>query len=402
MIRVILPFIIILPPLVYSLLTLWCGASFFRRNRLKGVCLHRPDVNEQTVRCATCSYQAYSPPVTILKPVKGMDGESFENFASFCRQDYPRFQIIFAAASADDPVIPVIDRLRSAFPGTDIELVVDGSVHGPNYKVGNLINAYPLARHDIIIICDSDIRVPPKYLSDISARFEDPDVGLVTSLYRSSAVHGAAAAIEALGFTCEMVPNVLVAQTLEGLSFALGASMAVRRELLERIGGFPVLVDFLADDYQLGNRVRRAGYRVELSGLFVESIMHRETLSSVLSRQLRWGRTMRVSRPGGYFASGLTRPFTAAALAILVSGCSSAGITAVVILYTVAMTVNLVYSRSFLKDRLLPRRLWLIPVRDAVSSAVWALAFLGNRVTWRGHRFRLVPGGKIEDLEQQR
>jgi ceramide glucosyltransferase len=399
MIRVILPFIIIFPSLVYALLTLWCGASFFRRKRITGVCVHRPDVDEQTVRCATCAYQGYAPPVTILKPVKGMDSESFQNFSSFCRQDYPHFQIIFAAASTDDPVIPVIERLRGEFPDTDIELVVDGTIHGPNYKVGNLINAYPLAKHDLIIVCDSDIRVPQEYLRDVCARFEDPGVGLVTSLYRSSAVHGAASALEALGFTCEMVPNVLVAQKLEGLSFALGASMAVRRELLEQIGGFPALVDFLADDYQLGFRVRRAGYQIELSGYFVESIMHRETLSLVMSRQLRWGRTMRVSRPGGYFASGLTRPATAAALALLVSGCSTAGMTAVLLLYTVSMTVNLVYSRSFLKDRLLPSRLWLIPVRDAVSSVIWALSLLGNLVNWRGHRFRLLHDGRFEEIE---
>jgi ceramide glucosyltransferase len=402
MIQVILPFIIILPPLIYLLLTLWCGASFFRRNRVMGVCIHRPEVDELTVRCSPCTYRGYAPPVTILKPVKGVDRDSFENFASYCSQDYPRFQIIFAADSPDDPVIPVIERLRVEFPATDMELVVDGTLHGPNYKVGNLINAYPLAKHDIIIVCDSDIRVPKEYLRDVCARFEDPGVGLITSLYRSSTVDGAASALEALGFTCEMVPNVLVALKLEGLSFALGASMAVRRDLLEQIGGFAALVDFLADDYQLGNMVRRAGYRVELSGCFVESIMHRETLPSVLFRQLRWGRTMRVSRPGGYFASGLTRPFTAAALALLLTGCSSAGITSVLILYTVSMSTSLVYSRRFLKDHLLPRRLWLIPVRDAVSSVIWGLAFLGNRVTWRGHRFRLLPGGRIEEVTKGR
>ena len=384
MIRQVVTSIVILPPLVYALISLWCGFSFFSRKREKGA-------------MEPLSW----PPVTILKPVKGMDAESFENFASFCRQDYPSFQIIFAVASPDDPAIPVIRRVRAEFPNTDIELVVDGTVHGPNYKVGNLINAFPQAKHDIIIVCDSDIRVEERYLQEVCRPFADPGVGLVTSLYRSSDVKGAASALEALGFTSEMVPNVMVALKLEGLSFALGASMAVRRVALEKIGGFPALADYLADDYQLGNKVHRAGYRIELSDYFVESIMHRESFSTVLSRQLRWARTMRASRPGGYFASGITQPFPAACLALLVSGFSCAGLAAALLLYATCFLKAAVYSRSFLKDRLIPRWLLLIPVRDALSFATWALAFLGNRVRWRGHLFRLVPGGRIVEVPER-
>jgi ceramide glucosyltransferase len=331
-----------------------------------------------------------------------MDAESFENFASFCRQDYPEFQLIFVIASPDDPVIPVIDRIRSGFPDVDLELVIDGTIHGPNYKVGNLINAWPLVKHDIIIVCDSDIRVGPTWLREVCGLFESPDVGLVTSLYRSSHVAGTASAMEAMGFTGEMIPNVMVALRLEGLSFALGASMAVRRAVLEKIGGFGVLVDYLADDYQLGNRVFRAGYRIELSGCFVESIMHREKLSTVLSRQLRWARTMRVSRPGGYFASGMTQPFPFACLALLATCFSATGILAAFLLYSVRALVVTVYSRSYVKDGIFPDRLWLLPVRDAFSFATWALAFLGNRVRWRGHLYRLLPGGRIEEVTVRR
>jgi ceramide glucosyltransferase len=376
MLRQLLPFIIIAPPLIYGLISLWCGFSYFKRRK--------PE-------CASF------PPVTILKPVKGMDAESFANFASFCCQDYPRFQMIFAVASASDPAIPVIKRLMAEFPAVDLELVVDGRIHGPNYKVCNLINAFPRAKHDIIIVCDSDIRVGARYLQEVCALFSDPEVGLVTSLYRTSGVSGAACAIEALGFTSEMVPNVMVALRLEGLSFALGASMAVRRGALERIGGFAALVDYLADDYQLGNKVYRAGYRLELSDYYVESIMHRESLHNIMSRQLRWARTMRVSRPGGYFASGLTQPFPAALLALVVSGFSLPGLTAVLLLYSFRALVALIFSRFFVRDNILPRWLWLLPVRDFLAFATWALSFLGNRVSWRGHRFRLLPGGRIEE-----
>jgi ceramide glucosyltransferase len=196
-----------------------------------------------------------------------------------------------------------------------------------------------------------------------------------------------------------MVPNVMVALKLEGLSFALGASMAVRREALAKIGGFGALVYYLADDYQLGNKVFLAGYRIELSDYFVESIMHRETLAMILSRQLRWARTMRVSRPGGYFASGMTQPFPFAVLALLVSGFSTSGVLAACLLYAVRAAVVTVYSRCFVKDGIFPARLWLLPVRDAFAFATWALAFLGNRVCWRGYLFRLLPGGRIEEVQ---
>ncbi|HYR03660.1 MAG TPA: bacteriohopanetetrol glucosamine biosynthesis glycosyltransferase HpnI [Syntrophobacteria bacterium] len=373
----VLPFIIILPPLAYALFTLWCGRAFFSRRR---------------------EAADHTPPVTILKPVKGVDAGSFENFASFCRQDYPNYQIVFACASENDPVISVIRKLIVAYPSHDIGLVVDGRVFGSNYKVCNLMNAFPMAKHDIIIVCDSDIRVGEGYLRAVCAPFADPGIGLVTSLYRTSSFQGVPCAIEAMGFTAEMVPNVMVARKLEGLSFSLGASMAVRREALEQIGGFRALVDYLADDYQLGNKIYRAGWRLALSDYRVESVMHRAPLANILSRQLRWARTVRVCRPRGYFASVITQPFPAACLALLVAGCAPAGLAAVGLLYLLRSLVALVYSRAFLRDNIFPRWLWLLPVRDGIAFVTWGLAFLGNRVHWRGHWYRLLPGGRIMEL----
>jgi len=378
MLRFLLPFLVITPPLIYQMVALWCGRSFFHRRG--------------AAHDGTC------PPVTILKPVKGMDAESFANFASFCRQEYPVWQIVFAVASPEDQAIPVIELLRREFPDVDCDLVVDGRIHGPNYKVCNLINAWPRAKHDIVIVCDSDIRVGPTYLRDVCAPFADPRVGLVTSLYRTSGVSGMGSAVEAMGFTVEMVPNVMVALRLEGLSFALGASMAVRRSVLEEIGGFPALASYLADDYQLGNKVFRNGYRIELAGSFVESIIHRERLATVLSRQLRWARTMRVSRPAGYLASGITQPFPFALLALVVTGITPAGIIAAALLYLVRSVVALVYSRCYVSDNVFPRWLWLLPCRDLLAFATWGLSFLGNRVRWRGHLFHLHRGGEIEEI----
>jgi ceramide glucosyltransferase len=373
----LLPFLLIAPPLIYSVLSLLAASAFFSRGKISATAL---------------------PPVTILKPVKGMDAESFDNFASFCCQKYESFQIIFAVASPDDDSLPVIRRLMVEFPDVDIDLVVDNRIYGPNYKVCNLMNAFPLAKHDILIVCDSDIRVGERYLEEVSAHFADPSVGLVTSLYRTSGVEGCAGAIEALGFTVEMVPNVMVAMKLEGLTFALGASMAVRREALEKIGGFESLVDYLADDYQLGNRVFLAGYRLVLSDYFVESIIRRERLSTVLTRQLRWCRTMRASRPGGYFASGITQPAIASVAALLTGGFES-GAAAVLLLYMVRSIVALNFSRKYIGDALLPKYLWLLPFRDLLASATWAIAFVGNTVIWRGHTYRVLPGGRMEEVK---
>lgn len=376
----ILPLIVILPTLAYSLISLFCAIKYFKA---------QPKPVQSTL----------APGVSILKPVKGIDAGSYENFASFCCQNYPgKQQLLFAVASADDPVIPVIQQLMTDFPEHEIALVINPALHGPNYKVSNLINAFPRASHEIIIVCDSDIRVATDYLQSVTTHFSDPQVGLVTSLYRTSCVSGVAAALEATGFTAEMIPNVLVALQLEGLSFALGASMAVRREALDSIGGFQALADYLADDYQLGNKIHHAGWRIALDSCFVESVLRAENLMTVLSRQLRWARTMRVSRPGGYLASGITLPFPAVLLATLVSPSLPFVLSAIALLYAVRMLVCTILSRSFVRDGLFPRWLWLLPLRDMLAFFTWALSFLGKRVDWRGSRFVLKPGGKIEEL----
>lgn len=380
MLRALLPFIIVLPATLYCLISLWSAYRFFRGE-------------------TTDTSIPMSLGVTILKPVKGMDAGSYDNFASFCHQEFGGpLQIIFAAASADDAVIPVIRILITDSPGTDISLVINPATHGPNHKVSNLINAFPQAKYDIIIVCDSDIRVSPHYLNSVVSNFRNPQVGLVTSLYRSSEVHNIATALEATGFTAEMIPNVMVARQVEGLSFALGASMAVRRKALASIGGFEALADYLADDYQLGNKIHHAGWQIVLDACCVESIMKPEDLMSVLSRQLRWARTMRVSRPGGYLASGIILPFPAALAAAFIAPSAIIAFAAITLLYIVRLTVSTLFSRCFVRDGLLPHWLWLIPLRDMLAFFTWAASFLGNQVAWRGNRFRLTSGGKLEEI----
>lgn len=374
----LLPFLAVLPSSVYSLLTLWCGWKFFEGQGTRAT--------------------GQATAISILKPVKGMDEGSYENFASFCQQDYTApLQLIFCVAEADDPAVAVIHQLITDFPDHDISINIDPAVHGPNYKVSNLINAFPRAKHDLLMICDSDIRVDPTFLQSVASHFLTPEVGLVTSPYRSSMVNGVATVFEALAFPSEMVPNVVTALKLEGLSFALGAAMTFRRQALQDIGGLEALVDYLADDYQLGNKIHRAGWQLVLDRQFVESMLKAEQIDAILSRQLRWARTMRVSRPGGYLASGITLPGLAIIVALLIGPPASA-LAAIVLLYIVRVSVTTMFSRAYLKDCLLPRWGWLLPLRDLLAFGTWLLAFTGSRVNWRGHWFQIQSDGKLKKL----
>lgn len=375
----LLPFVAVLPASAYSLLSLGCGWHFFKGQDTKNV--------------------GGAVPISILKPVKGLEEDSYENFASFCRQQYDApAQLIFAVAADNDPVIPIIRQLIDDFPHHDISLHAEATIHGPNYKVSNLINAYHQATYDLLMICDSDIRVEPTFLQSVASHFADPQLGLVSSPYRSSRVLGPVTALEALAFSTEMMPNVLVARQLEGLSFALGAAMTFRRQALEEIGGLTALVDYLADDYQLGHQLHRAGWKLALDRQFVESILKPETLSAILARQLRWARTMRVSRPAGYLASGITLPGLATLLALAVGPLPSA-LMAITALYLIRLSVSTCFSRHWVADRLLPSWGWLLPLRDLLACVTWLLSFLGNRVSWRGHRFIVQPGGRLTPID---
>lgn len=373
----LLPLATVTPAAIYSLLTLWCGRQFFNS---------RSDNTDSA---------AETRPITIMKPVKGVDQGSFENFASFCQQQYAgQQQLLFCIADQQDPAVPVIQEVIRRFPEHDISLNINPAIHGPNHKISNLINGFHLVKHDLIMICDSDIRVPPIFFTSVCRHFNRNDLGLVTSPYRSSTVHGPVTAIEGLAFSTEMIPNVVTAIRLEGLSFALGAAMTFRKEALTAIGGLESLVDYLADDYQLGNKIHRAGWRLQMDDLFVESMLRPESLRSIFLRQLRWSRTMRVSRPGGYLASGITLPGLALLLALIVSPPQGV-LIATLLLYLIRLVVSTCFSRCYTKDRLLPRWWWLLPLRDLLAFFTWLLAFCGNRVTWRDNRFIIQPDGKL-------
>lgn len=336
------------------------------------------------------------PGVTILKPLKGLEPDLFENLASFCRQDYPRYQVVCAVADANDPAVPVVRKLMRVYPYVDVRLVVDPTVHGTNYKVSNLYNAYrTAAEYDYLVIADSDIRVPPGYLRTLVADLMRPEVGVVTCLYRARAVGDWPAQIEALFVNTDFSPSVFVARMVETTRYAFGATMAIRREVLEKIGGFLALSRYLADDFFLGNLVTRHGYRVEISPLIVDTVLAVPSWRRLVEHQLRWSRTYRSVRGGSYFALVLTHGcFWVVANLALHSWDVRAWILAAALLGLRLLTARSVAYR-YLGVRLGASDLALLPAKDLFLTAMWGAAFSGNQVWWSGHRFRVLAHGEM-------
>jgi len=241
----------------------------------------------------------FHPSVTILKPLCGMDDNTFENLASFCRQDYFEYQVIFSMREATDPSLPIVEQLIRDFPDVDIEIVVCDRTIGTNLKVSNLANAMEKAKHGVIVLADCDIRVQPDYLQQIVQPLANSQVGVVTCLYKSWA-KGWLAGFEALGFATRNHANVLTAHKLEGMHFAFGSTIVIRQAALAEIGGFEVLADHLADDFHLGNLPTQMGYQVVLSPYIVEHQLTTTNLFEFFHRQVRWARCIRVERFWGY------------------------------------------------------------------------------------------------------
>jgi ceramide glucosyltransferase len=364
--------------IAYHLFSLLAGLSWFRdRRKQRALGLN------------------YTPPVTIFKPVAGADPEAYDNFASFCRQDYPEFQVIFGARGENDPAVPIIKRLIADLPDHDIELAISQNESGYNGKVSSLQNMYARAKHDVLLIADSDIRVGTDYLRRVVAPLQRPQVGMVTCLYRGARANTFAAMLENIGISSTFGPDVCSSRSLEGIAFALGSTIVMRRDLLERIGGFRAVADYLADDFLLGNYAAKAGYEIVLSDYVVEHITATGTFAAMLKQQLRWARAIRISRPWGYRGLVFTYGTATSLLALAAWGFSSFAWQ----LFAMALLTRFLPAFAIgvfgLKDLALARWFWLVPLRDLITFAVWVMSFIGDEVEWRGVNFRVLPGGKL-------
>lgn len=338
------------------------------------------------------------PAVTVLKPLKGLEPQLYQNLRTLCEQDYERFQLIFGIADAADPAAAVVLQLKQEYPAIDIELVVDGRVHGSNHKVSNLHNMYARAKHEVIVIADSDIRVPRLYLRELVRHLRDPGVGLVTSMYRASSTGGLPGLVESLCINTDWCHMVLVARVAEKLTYAFGATIALRRSVLDEIGGFLPIADYLADDYQLGQRVAARGYRLALSNQVLETVIGVRDSRELLEHQLRWARTYRVCRPRGYFGSIFTHTTLWSLANVLFHGFTLGSCLVSGALLGLRYLSAALLSWRYLGADTTAAQLLLVPVKDLFVSLLWVLAFTGNTVTWSGRRFRVQRDGRMVDI----
>ncbi len=342
---------------------------------------------------------SYSPPISVLKPVCGLETDLYLNLRSFCCQTYPQYQVIFGVASATDPALEIIRTLIGEFPGRDLELVVDTTLVGSNRKVCNLANMFARARHDLLVIADSDMQVDANYLATVAASFTDREVGAATCLYTGKPARGLASALGASYINKWFLPSVLVALSFQKLRFCFGATMAVRRDALEAIGGFQRLASMLADDYMLGRLVSEQGFKVALVPYLVSNVVHEASLATLFQHELRWARTVRSVQPLGYSLSFITHPLPIALLCLAVTPSVSVGYSILGLAIGLRALLHLRLHRHL--QLTAPSQVWLVPVRDLLSFGVWLASFLGRDVEWRTHRYRLQAHGLMHDCHRE-
>ena len=378
-------------PLAYYLLSLYCVVAYFRE-----------------LRKSPPARSPFAPPVSILKPVRGVDHQAYENFASYCRLDYPEYEIIFAVAEPDDPAVRVIEKLQADFSRCSIRLIKGVARMGANSKVNSLCRLVHEAKYDLLVMCDSDVRVERDYLREAAAPFANSEVGAVTAFCQCLTGGSIAAQLHALGMCSDSVPGALVARKLEGkMQFAFGWTMVTTKKHLAEIGGWEAMVNYHSDDFELGNRIARNGYRVELMSKPVCMVFPQESTGQYFRHELRWSIGLKNVRPTAYGGLILTHGLPWALFAAAVA--AGAGWTGIAVAHVLAyflLRFGLAWTTGCwgLRDPGAGKRLWLIPVRDAISFIVWIGGFFSDRIIWRGLVYRVqnrqlfpIPGASFRE-----
>jgi len=343
---------------------------------------------------------AFAPGVSILKSLKGLDPAMLDAFRSHCRQTYAgAYELLFGVSSLDDPAVVAVQQLMQEFPAHAIKLVECPLSLGANGKVSTLVQLAVHARYEHLLINDSDITVSPRYLERVMGCFAPigslpgKEVGMVTSLYRGQAHRTLGSRLEALGIATDFQAGVLLSRMIEGgLHYGLGSTLAVSRKALEAIGGLEPLVDHLADDYELGARIDRAGFRVSLSAEVVETAIPAYAGRGFIDHQLRWARTVRDARPWGYAGLIFTHGLAWAMLNVVASGASLLSVWLLGLSFFLRLSLAMTVGAQVLADHQVLPNLWLLPLRDLMALALWAFGFAGNTILWRGQRFELKNG----------
>lgn len=339
--------------------------------------------------------ETFTPPVSILKSLRGVDPHMYAAFRSHCQLDYPEYELLFGVHDPNEPALALVEKLRAEFPARNIRVIPCPDVLGLNGKVSNLAQMLPLAAYEHVIINDSDIVVTPDYLRNVMAPFAGAKIGMVTTLYRGLAGKTIGSKLEALGLSTDFAGGVLLARELEGgIRFALGATVATTKTVIAAIGGLQPLADYLGDDYELGARAAAAGYKIELAETVVETAVADYSFDEFWRHQIRWARNVKDRRPAQYFGLVVTFGLVWAIVAVLLwlSWWSCLVLAASVMLRFISA---IVVGRGVLDDDQVSRDLWLVPLRDVIALAIWIVSFFGDTVEWRGERFRL-RAGKLE------
>ena len=338
------------------------------------------------------------PPVTVLKPLHGIEPLLEECLESFFRQDYPVYELIFGARTESDPALAVVESLRRKYPHIPSHIVLSGEPDYPNAKVHLMEKMAPVAAHSTLVITDSDVRVTPDYLQQVVSPMLDASVGMVTCLYRGVSTGGLWARLEALGMSIEMSSGVLVADLLEGMKFALGPTMVIRKDVLDGWGGFGVLRDYCADDFVMGALTAESGKTVVLSHHVIDHIVLNRSVRQSWLHQLRWMKSSRFSRRLGHVGTGLTfaMPFGFIGLAAgWISGNWTLGLGLLAIAFANRVVQALVVGWGVTRDQYSALYCWLYPLRDLLGFILWCGSFSGSEIVWRGERYRLVSGGRM-------
>lgn len=336
---------------------------------------------------------APAPGITVLKPLHGAEPGLKDALESLLAQDYPGpLQVVFGVQDPTDPAQAVVGDLRSAFPDRDIALVVEPTAHGANRKVSNLINMRGRARHEMLVLADSDIVVPPGYLQGLVAALEAPGIGVVTCPYRGRPAVGGWSRLAAMGLSYQFLPSVAAGVGLGMARPCMGSTIALRAETLDRIGGFEAFADILADDYAIGAAVRATGLESRVAPVLVAHDCAESSLSEVVRHELRWARTVRAIDPGGFFGSIVTYPTPLAAIAVLLTGGGASALAALAIALICRTLVWREVNRSAAAST---GPWWWLPLRDGLSFVVYLGAFFVRAVDWRGDRFRVDARGAL-------
>ena len=336
-----------------------------------------------------------TPPITVLKPLCGPDVELLENLRTFCRQDYPEYQIIFGVRDPADPAIAIARQIISEFPTLNLDLVIDPTIHGSNLKISNLINMYPRARHDLLVIADSDMRVGSDYLRRLCGVLGKEGAGMVTCLYLGDPLPGLPSALGAMFINEWFLPSVLVATRFVPNSYCFGATMAIPRAVLEEVGGLGALVNYLADDYMLGRKVLATGRRVDIAPVLVENRLLEPAFKDLIAHELRWARTIRTVQPAGFAASFLTDALPLAGISLLLAWMIGPGLGPAVFAAGFALLARSLLHLSVNKTFNRHQAMWLIPLRDLLTFLMRAVSFLGGDVEWRRQSLHVDEGSRL-------